>query len=111
MEKLRIIKIIIINMGWDDYILQISSVVVEIFYLIVWVLELKVKSVKQNYKVVQQSKEKVFKKTLKILMYCFCVILVKFVSTTRLRRLYVYLYGDEFPLKSLLQPVFKWKPS
>lgn len=58
-------------------------------------------------KVVQQSKEKVFKKPLKVLMYCFCVILVKFVSTTRLRRLYVYLYGDEFPLKSLLQLVFK----
>lgn len=55
----------------------------------------------------QQSKEKVFKKPLKVLMYCFCVILVKFVSTTRLRRLYVYLYGDEFPLKSLLQLVFK----
>lgn len=35
MEKLRIIKIIIINMGCDDYILQISSAVVEIFYLIV----------------------------------------------------------------------------
>lgn len=65
---------------------------------------------KQNYKVVQQSKEKVFKKTLKILMYCFCVILVKFVSTTRLRRLYVYLYGDEFPLKSLFQMKTKLNP-
>lgn len=27
-------------------------------------------------------------------MYCFCALLVKFVNTTRLRRLYVYLYGD-----------------